>query len=289
MSKQPLLAVRVSDLSAFIKFSVENIGFVVVDHLPYADTAHVLDVDGDLLLLAGPGVEDIKRSYDTIQFVFKPGETISFWEEDLERRRTSLEEKGISGIRSEEGFLGDHTLSVLGPDNYTFAFVKRAPREPESMLAAYENAPAELKMVLAGLSEADLDLALAPGQWSMRQIIHHLAENETLFLMQMKTALAQSGSVYIRNIYDQEMWPESLDYAGRPIEPSVALMKAVHNHIVQLLQHVPDYWERYVMVKAIDATDEGQKDTVGHMLEAMAQHMWVHNAEIREIRRVHEL
>ncbi len=60
-------------------------------------------------------------------------------------------------------------------------------------------------------------------------------------MLQIKTALADSGAVYIRSPYNQEMWPETLDYAGRAIEPSVALIKAVHGHIVQLVQHIPDY------------------------------------------------
>lgn len=287
MSNRPILAMRVTDLPTTIKFCVEKLGFTMVDHLPYADIAHVLDADKDLLLIAGPQAKDITQYLDSPRFILKPGDTVSFAESDLEALQTALIAKGIDTAYIEDGFLGDSKLSVVGPDNYVFAFLKRISHAPEEVLAQYTEAPQKLEMVLAGLSGSTLDLATAPGQWTIRKIVHHLAESASLFMMQIKTALADSGTVFIRNSYNQETWPETLDYAGREIEPSVALVKAIHAHIVQLVQHVPDYWERYVMAKAIDATDEGRKNTVGDWLEAMAGHIWEHCEEIREIRRIH--
>lgn len=287
MSNRPTLAMKVTDLPTTIKFCVEKLGFTMVDHLPYADIAHVLDPDNDLLLIAGPQAKDISQYLDPPRFTFKPGDTMSFWGDDLEAQREAFSAKGINGVGIEEEWLGDRKLSVQGPDGYIFAFIKRAQHTPEEVLTEYEEAPQKLEMALVELPESALDLSIAAGQWSIRKIVHHLAESESLFMMQIKTALADSGAVYIRNPYDQETWPETLDYAGRAIEPSVALVKAVHAHVVQLVQHIPDYWECYVVVKAIDATDDGQKNTVGRWLETMARHLWEHCEEIREIRRIH--
>ncbi len=287
MSNRPAMAVRTSNLSAIIQFCVEKLGFTMVDHLPYVDIAHVLDADKDLLLFAGPEAKDISQYLDPPRFVFKPGDTIKFREDDLEARRVALAAKGLADAHIEEGFLGDQTLSVSGPDGYTFAFLKSAPHTPEDILAQYKEAPHKLEVVLEGLSEGALDLATAPGQWSIRKIVHHLAESETLFVMQIKIALAEPGVAYIHNSYNQETWPETLGYAGRAIEPSIALIKAVHAHIMQLVQHIPDYRERYVMARPIGATDEGRKNAVGDWLEAMSSHIWEHCAEIQEIRRIH--
>ncbi len=286
MSNRPTMAMRTSNLSETIKFCVDRLSFTMVDHLPYADIAHILDADNDLLLLAGPTAKDVSQYLDPPCFVFKPGDTIKFGENDLEARRAVLAAKGIDDVHIKEGFLGDQQLNVSGPDGYIFAFLKRAPHAPEDVLVEYEDAPQKLEMALKGLSESALDLSTAPDQWSIRKIVHHLAESKSLFMMQIKTALAESGAVYIRTPYNQETWPETLDYAGRAIGPSVALVKAIHSHIAQLLQHVPNYGERYVMAKAIDATDEGRKNTVGGWLEAMAGHIWEHCEEIREIRRI---
>jgi hypothetical protein len=283
------MAVRTSNLSATIKFCVDKLSFTMVDHLPYADIAHMRDADNDLLLLAGPAAKDVSQYLDPPRFVFKPGDTIKFGENDLETRRAVLAAKGIDDVHIKDGFLGNQELNVSGPDGYIFAFLKRVPHTPEDVLVQYEEAPQKLETTLKGLSESALDLSTAPDQWSIRKIVHHLAESESLFMMQIKTALAEPGVVYIRNPYNQETWPETLDYAGRAIKPSVALVKAIHAHIVQLVQHIPDYEERYVMAKVIDATGEGRKNTVGGWLETMASHIWEHCDEIREIRRIHGL
>jgi hypothetical protein len=287
MSNRPIMAMRVTDLPTTIKFCVEKLDFTMVDHLPYADIAHVLDADKDLLLIAGPEAKDITQYLDPPRFILKPGDTISFWGDDLEAQRAALVAKNVNSVQIEEEWLGDLKLSISAPDGYIFAFFKRVPHEPEEVLAQYAEAPQKLEMALVGLPESALDLATAPGQWTIRKIVHHLAESASLFMMQIKTALADSGAVFIRNPYNQETWPETLDYAGRAIEPSIALVKAVHGHIMQLVQNIPDYEERYVIVKVIDVTNEGQKNTVGHWLEVIARHIWEHCEEIREIRRIH--
>jgi len=98
----------------------------------------------------------------------------------------------------------------------------------------------------------------------------------------MEIALAESGRTYHPN------WPTSnqrtakeLDYAGRPIEPSFALIRAVHAHILQLAQHVPGAWERYVQ------DPSGRKRSFGDLVTTMATHIPEHIDEILEIRRIH--
>src|SRR5450432_1311341 len=107
MSNRSTMAMRVTDLSTTIKFCVETLGFTLVDHLPYADIAHILDADNDLLLLAGPEVKDITQHLDAPRFVFKSGDTLKFTENDLEARRVMLVAKGSNDIQIKEEFLGD--------------------------------------------------------------------------------------------------------------------------------------------------------------------------------------
>ena len=98
----------------------------------------------------------------------------------------------------------------------------------------------------------------------------------------MEMALAESGRTYHPN------WPTSnqgtakeLDYAGRPIEPSLALIRAVHAHILQLAQHVPGAWERYVQ------DPSGRRRSFGDLVTIVATHILEHIDEILEIRRIH--
>ncbi len=80
MPNRPTMAMRVTDLPTTIKFCVEKLGFTMIDHLPYADIAHLLDSDKDLLLVVGPNAKDITQYLDPPRFIFKPGDTISFVE-----------------------------------------------------------------------------------------------------------------------------------------------------------------------------------------------------------------
>ena len=289
MPVRPRFALIVSDITVSLKFYISYLGFTAVEAQPESGMATMLDSDGDPILLAGPAISDVKSYLEEPRIVFKPGDTLDFSVDDIDAQSALLVERGLTGMTIEENAWGDRTLSVKDPDGYIIAFVSMAHRSPEELLTLYEHGPEEIERALAGLSEANLDLRRADTEWTIRQIVHHLAESASLFLLLIKTALAQSGSVFVRNPYDQDHWVQSLDYAGRPIEPSLALVKAVHAHIAQLAHHIPDYQDRYVLMKLPDeAPDkEGRKTTVGNWLGILVRHTAEHCEEIRETRRVH--
>ena len=289
MPKLPAFAMIVSNLAASVEFYVDRLGFTLVEQQPEADMAQLLDYDGDAILFAGPKVKDVREYLSEPRLVFKPGETLGNRENDLDARAALLREKGILEITLQESPSGDRTLTFQDPDGYTIEFFAPANRSPEETIALYAQGPYELESVLDGLAQDALDMTLTAGSWSIRQIVHHLAESESLFLMHIKTALADSGHVYVRPPYDQELWPQSLAYTQRPIEPSLALVQASRNHINQLLHYVPDSWEKFVLTKYVPEEDEGRKTTVSDLVNIQVRHMREHCDEIREIRRVHSL
>lgn len=287
MEKHPEVALKVKNLDTGIDFFVNRVGFTLQDHLPAHDLAYVHDLDGDFILLAGPKVENVKEHLEGVAFVIQPGETIRFAEENLDARQATLLEHGLSDLRFEETATGDRVLSVQGPDNYTVAFVAAVQRSYDEWLRMYELGPSNLQVALEGLSEADLDLSRTPGQWSIRQIVHHLADGELLWTPVIKSALAQSGSTYIRNLYNQETWPEIFKNATRPVNSSVALITALRIHLVELSRSVPNNEEQFVMMRTIDGDPEGHKGTVKELVSGMVHHMEEHCEEIRAIRKVH--
>jgi len=66
----------------------------------------------------------------------------------------------------------------------------------EEVMALYTSGFARLAASLSGLSESDLGVSIAPGEWTIRQIVHHLADAEDMFSMALKMAFGAPGSVF---------------------------------------------------------------------------------------------
>ena len=288
MSKRPRIALKVNGLASSLTFYVDRLGFQLAEGQPDADLAVVLDPYGDPILLAGPAVEDVSAHLDEPRIVYKPGATLDFAQENLDAHLETLTARGLTAIQQEQTDEGDRKLTIKDPNNYTIIFVQQ--RSPEKTRALYTRGADDVEAALAGLTEADLDLTRAPDKWSIRQIVHHLAESDSIHLMIFTSALAQSGRTFIRNSYnqdDQDHWAETLVFKERAIEPSLALIKATRQHLVQLFQHIPDHWDRYVLLKFVGEEGQGDKVTVGALLDGLNWHLAEHCAEIQEIRRVH--
>lgn len=87
-------------------------------------------------------------------------------------------------------------------------------------------------------------------------------------------ALAEPDRTFYGNPYHPETWAEALDYASRPIGPAVALFRAVREHLVQLLRHLPGAMDRYV------ATPTGERHPVGQAISMVASHALGHTEQI---------
>jgi hypothetical protein len=66
------------------------------------------------------------------------------------------------------------------------------------------------------LPEADLARTYAPGKWSVRFLLHHLADSETVFFDRIRRVICEPRQVIW--VYDQDAWAEGLDYATVPLE-----------------------------------------------------------------------
>ncbi len=150
--------------------------------------------------------------------------------------------------------------------------------------------PARLEDAIAGLSEADLDFALTPGTWTIRQLVHHIVDGDDLWKTCIKAALGNSkGEFSLQWYWDrpQDAWVESWNYAGRAIEPSLALLNANRRHVVQLLERIPDPWDRDILVRW--PSGEEARLTVGDVVEMQADHLAGHLDDILAVRKAHDL
>jgi hypothetical protein len=161
-------------------------------------------------------------------------------------------------------------------------------RDPDTILLRYADGPAQLEAAIAGLTEGELDLAESADTWTIRQIVHHVADGDDIWKVGIKAALGNSSGTFTLQWYwdrPQDKWVGSWDYAGRDLDPSLALFRANRRHILQLLSQVPDAWGRSMSIE----WPNGQKEqiTVGYIVEMQAGHVLGHIDDICTIRQIH--
>ena len=117
----------------------------------------------------------------------------------------------------------------------------------QEMLATYRNFPAQVEAALADLSEIDLDLTKGEG-WSIRQVVHHLANGQMMFSMCVKAMLGFEDVALPFNWYmelTQDEWSAVWAFDRRPLGPALAALHSSVDDLADLLAHLPDeVWGR---------------------------------------------
>ena len=80
------------------------------------------------------------------------------------------------------------------------------------------------------LDQRDLTRTYAPGKWSVRFILHHLADSETVLFDRIRRVLSEPRQVLW--VYDQDAWARGLDYSQLPLEISRRVYEAVRNAVI---------------------------------------------------------
>ena len=123
----------------------------------------------------------------------------------------------------------------------------RVPEEilPDDRLlaiATLADLPSELRNAVRGLDAAQVDTPYREGGWTVRQVVHHLADSHMNALLRVKLALTEDWPTI--KLYDEAAWARLHDAAG-PIEWSLELIESLHARWVMLLQSLqPAQWMR---------------------------------------------
>lgn len=93
--------------------------------------------------------------------------------------------------------------------------------------------PERLRTAVAGLKPAQLDTPYRPGGWTVRQVVHHLADSHMNGFIRFKLALTED--VPTIKPYDEARWAQLPDSKGE-IEISLSLLENVHRRWDALLR-----------------------------------------------------
>lgn len=142
-----------------------------------------------------------------------------------------------------------------------------------ALLYRYASGAAAVDAALAGVGDGDLDRRPADGSWTAREVVHHLADSESMAYIRLRRLIAEDDPLIAG--YDEPEWARRLHY-DRPIEPSLAVLHAVREASHQLLGRLTeDEWAR------TGTHSESGAYGVERWLEIYAAHSHDHADQIR--------
>jgi hypothetical protein len=131
---------------------------------------------------------------------------------------------------------------------------------------------------LRGISDQELDARPAPGKWSAREIVHHLADSEMTSAIRLRRLLAEERPMI--QGYDQNEYARRLAY-DRPIQASLDAFRAARQTTAEILERLTETdWARE------GTHSESGRYTVVDWLEIYAKHAHTHAEQIRRARAV---
>ena len=158
-----------------------------------------------------------------------------------------------------------------------------------ALLQQYADLPVQLKKALHGLSVNNYSLTLAAGKWTIREIVQHLVDADSLVHTLVMVALGNSGCVYDQTWYKTDnSWAQILKYQQRSVDIALALFKTNHQSLVELLKILPDGLERYIILRW-EKDQQGSKITVEQLIKSRIHHTQHHIAQIIDTRKVHKI
>jgi DinB superfamily len=145
------------------------------------------------------------------------------------------------------------------------------PRDPLKVVATTAKRLDQLAVALGPLR---IEEALAPGKWSPREILCHLADCEVVFSYRMRQALAEDH--HIVQPFDQDSFARN--YAGYEPQAAIMTFSCIRQWNLMLLRTVlPD-----VLNKPIHHPELGEM-TFGELIEIIAGHDLNHLAQLEAL------
>jgi hypothetical protein len=103
--------------------------------------------------------------------------------------------------------------------------------------------PAELLTASGGLTREQLDTPYRDGGWTVRQVIHHVADSHMHSYIRCKLALTEQDPTI--KAYDEKLWAALPDSLAAPCEISLLLLDALHRRWVVVWKNVTEaQWPR---------------------------------------------
>jgi hypothetical protein len=150
-----------------------------------------------------------------------------------------------------------------------------------ALLERFRRGPELLALVMTGAFGEEEDFTTAPGKWSIRQIIAHLADSELVGAVRFRFILAEDNPPLAR--FDESAWASNLDYLRRKPKTSLETFRRLRAENYELLHGVPESAFARTGVHSVNGPI-----TLEALLKDFAEHVENHARQMQEIREAYK-
>jgi hypothetical protein len=148
--------------------------------------------------------------------------------------------------------------------------------EGKEPLQVQQETVKKLQKLIKPLSKKQLSTRPEPGKWSIAEILAHLVDAEIVGSWRMRLIIGSDG-VPIQ-AFDQDVWAETFDYAGRDPKVSLEIFRVLRENNLRMLKALPkNLWENHGM------HSERGRETVSHLVRMFAGHDLNHLEQVEKI------
>jgi uncharacterized damage-inducible protein DinB len=104
----------------------------------------------------------------------------------------------------------------------------------QNLINEIAGTPARVRASVEGLSAEQLETPYRPGGWTVRQVVHHIADSHLNSYVRFRLALTEDEPTI--KPYHEDRWAELDDARTAPLEVSLALLDSLHERWVHLLR-----------------------------------------------------
>lgn len=163
-------------------------------------------------------------------------------------------------------------------ENQPFAGEPYSETVRQHYLSDVQHCPRLLEIAVLNLDIHQLDTPYRDGGWTVKQVVHHVADSHMNAYIRFKLALTESNPVI--KPYDEAAWAQLNDTHNLPVNISLTLLHALHLRWVEIMRLMSEAeWHRTVF------HPEQQKEiSLWNLLASYAWHGKHHVAHITALR-----
>jgi hypothetical protein len=144
----------------------------------------------------------------------------------------------------------------------------------DALIEQYRDGAAAVRKAVAEVGDGGLDRRPEPGEWTAREVVHHLADSELTSAVRLRKLLAEDSPVIPR--YDENAFARLLHY-DRPVDADLDAMEAARRSSLELVESLDEAeWAR------AGTHEESGPYSVESWLQTYANHPFDHAEQIRK-------